>query len=561
VLVVRRAASQTGARRADRDLRAGQMPNVDGACVPVGAPVLADAPVCPSGQLALPGESACHPIAACPSSMFPKGTVYVDINAATTDADGTLDHPYPRIQQAIDAASAGAEIAISAGKYAENLRVGKALTLRGVCADKVEIAGTATYSIDITGDVTVEGVSVTGSEVGVGIASGKVALTNVRIHDTNDRGIDLEDFSGPASLTMRGCIIERAREIGVFASGATLTIENSVIRGTRLLPGGKWGQGINVRGGEKTGVPSNLTLRKSIVEDHTVFCVAVNDSNATVEDSILRNTHRTEASPAAGFTSQKVEGMINPTVSIRRTRVEAHEGIGIDAAHSKATIADVLIRTIGDDEAGGIVMDNGQGSLERITVEDIAGNGLTLRGEVATVSSVWLRDLRRGRTDNNGGGIILEPRDDDRGDAKLDHILIEGPSAGGLINYGSVVVANDIVVRDAKPGIDGTLGDGITNLSILYEGGRVDLGRMTVSRAILVNNARAGLVAFGSNTTISDSILCNTINIDVERTIAILEGKPFDRDFVLQDGGGNRCGCATATSCTALSTGLVPVAR
>ena len=74
--------------------------------------------------------------------------------------------------------------------------------------------------------------------VGVGIASGKVSLERVWIDATSDRGVDVEDFSGPAELTIADSLIEGAHDIAVFASGAKLTIDRSVVRGTKLVGGG-----------------------------------------------------------------------------------------------------------------------------------------------------------------------------------------------------------------------------------------------------------------------------------------------------------------------------------
>ncbi len=73
---------------------------------------------------------------------------------------------------------------------------------------------------------------------------------------------------------------------------------------------------------------------------------------------------------------------------------------------------------------------------------------------------------------------------------------------------------------------------------------------MTTSR--VTQSARAGLSSFGAAVTLGASELCcNTIDLNGEVS--------HDKAFVLEDLGGNGCGCPEATgACKAISSGLAP---
>jgi hypothetical protein len=543
------------------------MPTIDGTCVAVGASPPPTAPSCGDGTLAIPGSSACGPIDRCSEDSFRVGPMtdyrYVDITADPALADGSRAHPFASIQRAIDAAPAGATISVTDGRYQENLVVTKPTRILGRCTSRVTIAGTKTYAIDVSSDLQLQNVSVTGDVVGIGVAKGIVQLVEVRVHDTGDRGIDVEDFSGPAVLTMRASLVERAHDIGIFASGATLTLDGSVVRGTRKPVGAMtaFGQGIQVRQGEKSLARGTLTMRKSVVEDNLIYGVLVVDSTATIEDSIVRRTKKTESSPAAGLTVQKEAGK-SPSVTVKRSLFDAHEGVGIDVVDGTATFEDVTLRGVAGDAATALLIDRSEATIERMSVEDVVGNGITVRGSNVTMTSMLVRNITYTVIEQNGVGIVADSSPTGgRSDVHLADVLIDSAHAAGLMVFGSTVDAHDIAVRNTLASPSGALGDGVTVITRAYVGGRFDVGKLSLDRAILDGNARAGLVVFGATAKVSNTIMCNVINLDVERTIAENEGIAIEHDFVLEDSGSNTCGCVAATACAAQSTGLKPVAR
>ena len=170
-------------------------------------PVLPRA-ACRPGQLALPGDRACHAIAPCGSGTWgdipaSATTQHVDLTYLGGDSDGTTAKPWPTIGAAIAAAQVGATIAVAAGSYGESVVIDKAVVVRGRCPIwwRCPAPGPATVQM-LAGGATVRGVAITGT-VGVGVATADASLEELWIHDTADVAVFVE-----GSATLRGVLTE-----------------------------------------------------------------------------------------------------------------------------------------------------------------------------------------------------------------------------------------------------------------------------------------------------------------------------------------------------------------
>ena len=67
--------------------------------------------------LFMPLAAFCMVFAATASENWPTADWYVDDDASAEGADGSLAHPYPTIQQAVEAASANQTIYVAEGVY------------------------------------------------------------------------------------------------------------------------------------------------------------------------------------------------------------------------------------------------------------------------------------------------------------------------------------------------------------------------------------------------------------------------------------------------------------
>src|SRR5262249_46663449 len=103
---------------------------------------------CGAGEMAVPGEAACHRVAVCSvgtwgASPVDPEPVDVDGSYAGGDSDGSAAHPFATIGDAYIAAKPNATIAIAAGTYTEELDFEfKPVHLWGVCPDQVTLVGT-----------------------------------------------------------------------------------------------------------------------------------------------------------------------------------------------------------------------------------------------------------------------------------------------------------------------------------------------------------------------------------------------------------------------------------
>ncbi|HZO13354.1 MAG TPA: hypothetical protein VFB62_08840, partial [Polyangiaceae bacterium] len=169
------------------DCPEGFMPTGDRAC----EPLLLE---CAPGTMALAGESACRPVAPCPSGKWGDIPVETDtqyVDATFVGGNGTAQAPWSTVQQAVDSASDGAIVAIAAGDYLENVTAqGKRVRLWGVCSDVV-IVGTVSITSDQS-EVHTLAVSAP-SAIALHVGPGNdVLLDRVWVRDAGIIGMDIE---------------------------------------------------------------------------------------------------------------------------------------------------------------------------------------------------------------------------------------------------------------------------------------------------------------------------------------------------------------------------------
>ncbi|MBW2459931.1 MAG: right-handed parallel beta-helix repeat-containing protein, partial [Deltaproteobacteria bacterium] len=264
-------------------------------CAPILPP-----DVCPDGMMAIVGETLCREVAPCgdaPWGAIPvePDTVYVDGSYGGGDSDGSAERPWVGVQEAIDAATPGAIVAVAAGTYLEDLILqDKSVRLWGRCPTMVQLAGTGAMSqtvliLDGAAQTEVHRVSVTGPGLGFAVSgSENVELTELRIHDTGASGLETVDVVGPTGVTLRGSLIERATQAGIHVAGATLAVEGTAIRDTAVPADDDSGYGIACPDGDQG--PSQLTVRQSVIERNTGVGINIVASSATIEETVVRDS-------------------------------------------------------------------------------------------------------------------------------------------------------------------------------------------------------------------------------------------------------------------------------
>lgn len=165
------------------------------------------------------------------------------------------------------------------------------------------------------------------------------------------RGIDIQD-SPPthtrASVTVRGSAVESNRDVGVAVIGSDATIEATVVRGTQPLASDqRLGIGIVAQGDLSTRAHASVTVRACLIEENRDVGVAVVGSDATIEATIVRGT-QPQASDQRGGVGVQIQDDAQTrdraSTTVRACRVEQSRHAAIVVKNADATIDATLVR-------------------------------------------------------------------------------------------------------------------------------------------------------------------------------------------------------------------------
>lgn len=530
------------------------------------------AAACAPGELALPGETACHPVAGCGTGDY--GDIPVDpatiyVNAAFGGAsDGTKLKPFKRVQDGIDAASAGAIVAVAAGTYTENVSITKSVRLWGRCPKMVEIVGTPpSASIAIVGggaSAEVHSLALRAGKIGLGISNAMyVVVDRVWVHDAG-RGIEASNALGPASVVVRGSLVESNENAGILIAAIEGVVESTVVRDTRPNPDGTRGRGLVAQSAGTT--PSQVTVRRSLFERNHYESITVLGSAARIEETLVRDTLPQASDAEGGRGVVAVDDFVNrsglrSTLVLDRCVVDKSRDIGVFIAGSDAQISATVVK---DTAEHARLRDAGRGIEVQFDPETNARAKLALRDSLVadnleagvffaaaegTVDNVVFRDTK-GRASDGGGGHglhvqglgALAPKVVARG------CVVDHSREAGVAVADTSIDLDRVIVRDTAANAAGQLGDGIT----VVRGGAPADAR--IERARVENSARSGIAAFGATVRIGRSTLvCNAVAMNGE-----ING---DAPYSFESLGANTCGCGTeAADCKVLSSAIAPPA-
>lgn len=193
---------------------------------------------------------------ACQSSAYPAApdgaTSLVHVSSACSGegADGTIEHPYAKISDAVNAVPKGSSVLIAPGTYAESLQIKQDIALVGSSdGTKPEQAGAIVQPPTGSG-VTVDGATVlirglaieSAAHSGIAVHGGSVTVEGCRVTGTK---LDGADFGHGVSVSSNGSIILQHNAIsgsagaGVFVrDSAAIILQNEIdkseVSGVRL---------------------------------------------------------------------------------------------------------------------------------------------------------------------------------------------------------------------------------------------------------------------------------------------------------------------------------------
>ncbi|MBW2528869.1 MAG: right-handed parallel beta-helix repeat-containing protein [Deltaproteobacteria bacterium] len=575
---------------------AGMLGLDDGSCQPAGIapdgcaegfvhdgdagcePILPANP-CPDGQLAVPGESECHPVMDCGSGKWgdipvDAATIYVDASYGGGTSNGSEAQPFTTIGDAAAAASGGALIAVAAGSYPADVLIEKPLRLWGVCPERVALVGqgTAVGALEIHTGASgseVVGLAITSEANPASIAvSGveDVTLERLWLHDGSGRGINVQNDLGPTSLTIRDTLIERSHDIGVYVSGAEATLTGLVIRDTLPRQSDQTsGRGIAIVPDPSSNAPTTANVTGSLVERCHELGVYVSGSEATLTGLVIRDTlpRQSDLAFGRGIGIQLASSTgTSASVSISGSLIERSHDIGVFVGASQATLTGVVVRDTMPDASSqssgrsiDIQPDPATGApstaiVESSLVETSREVGVFVGASEATLTGVVVRDTLP-RTSDQGAGrgvhIQQDPWTGAPSTVRITGSLVERCHDTGVVLVGSQATLTGIAVRQTlAQASDGLFGDGIVIVS------DDTLVTSSIESCLSEANARAGLSNFGAEVALgATALLCNALD---------LVGEPYlEQPFSFDDRGGNACGCDDAIdTCQAATAGLTP---
>jgi hypothetical protein len=236
-----------------------------------------------------------------------------------------------------------------------------------------------------------------------------VTLDRVWVHDTARRGISAEDTLGPTSLRIIGSLIERAHEVGVRTAGSSTVIESTVVRDTQpSTTTGLKGRGITVQlCGDievcELAARSDATLRSVLVERNVQVGVFSSGADITIESSLVRRTASGEDTFGLGRgISLQMPCLADdclldaPTnATIRKTVVAENQEVGVAVV---ASFLDMQSSVIRDTVA----------TAEQALGDGLLVYRLLTAEASATVTSSRVENSARGGITNFGAAITLQ---------------------------------------------------------------------------------------------------------------------------------------------------------
>src|SRR5262249_51117668 len=146
-----------------------------------------------------------------------------------------------------------------------------------------------------------------------------------------------------ASMTIKQSVVERNYRVGVSIFGADVTMDTTVVRDTKTAMDGV-GVGVFIDFSDETSTRGNATIRSSLIEGNLLNGVAVLQSDATIEATVVRDT---QIGVSCGEGVNIFHGLLpggRSSLTVRSSLVEDIRGLGFAAVFSDVLIESTVVR-------------------------------------------------------------------------------------------------------------------------------------------------------------------------------------------------------------------------
>jgi len=249
------------------------------------------------------------------------------------------------------------------------------------------------------------GVFVTGSDAT--IEGTVVRNTQSQASDqASGRGINIQrdsDTAERASVTLCASLLEQNHDIGLFVAGSDATIEGIVVRTT--LPEAidqTGGRGINIQGASDAIERANVTLRTSLLEQNHDNGLFVAGSDVTIEGIVVRNTLPQASNQTGGrgiSLARPLDTGMRANITLRASLLEQNYTLGVLVSGSDATIENTVVRNTVPQASNGLFGDGivifadsypASALISSCLIEASARVGVTVFGGHASLATTTL---------------------------------------------------------------------------------------------------------------------------------------------------------------------------
>ncbi|WP_437752274.1 right-handed parallel beta-helix repeat-containing protein [Sorangium sp. So ce1389] len=322
-----------------------------------------------------------------------------------------------------------------------------------------------------------------------------------------------------AALSLRTSLLEHNHDTGVLVEGASAEVEATVVRDTEPAGQGTDGIGIRAQGDRETGERALLTLRASLLEQNRYLGVHVLGSDATIEESVVRDTQpHSDGTAGHGIAIQHFPATRERAkATLRAVRLSQNHEVGVLVAGSDATIEATVVRDTRANRDGsggyGVAIQYERGRSEvAIRASSLEKNrefGISVHASDATIEATVVRDTQSNGEGafGRGVGVFDDPDTHERAKVALRTSLVDQNHDLGVLVSGSDATLEATVVRGTRPSSDTRMGRGI---EIHADHDTLARAKATLRFSVVEHNHDTGVLVAGSDATVEATVVRDT---------------------------------------------------
>lgn len=324
--------------------------------------------------------------------------------------------------------------------------------------------------------------------------STEVTLEDTVIRDTQPNPITEEKggavrLDSSATLTLRRCVLEDNRHVGVACSAATLNVEDGIVRRTASeLSSREYGNGITA------DASCDVTMDRCLLETNRSASVVFQASTGTLTDVVVRDTLHTQLDDQWG---RGLNVQAGSHVDVLRARFHENTDIAVMVGESTATLTDVHVsntrpRPLDQEFGQGVnVAQGAEVQIHRMLLTDNFNMGLAVIDSTVTVTDLEVSGTNLPQPFSWQSFALGAVND-----ATLDatRVLIHDNHENAVGFEYCTVHLTDIQVRDTL----GRDSDGYWGRGLVAQDG----AHVWVTRGLFLRNREIGVAAFGTDATL-----------------------------------------------------------